>query len=143
MVHREVGRLTDWRSRLAAEMDRQRNTPFVWGKNDCVYGMARGVVIALTGEDPLALWAASYKSEAGARRALKDMGFTSLEEALAAYLPKTHPDRADIGDLALVPTIGPLRYGVGVIDVSAVIVMTPTGHGFVPRDQIVAAFSVG
>lgn len=135
-------RLPNWRSRLAEFLDAGRAQPFQWGSNDCV-GFARGIVLAITGEDVLQGWQPNYKSESGARRALRDFGHADLQAALGHYLPQVGLLQADIGDLALVPAIGPIGIGIGMVDVSLITVMGLEGHGYVPRSSALAIYSVG
>lgn len=142
MVQR-LTRLPDWRARFASEMDRQRSASFVWGNRDCALGLAGGAVKALTGEDLTLDWRGRYRSERGALRVLKSAGFPSLGDALAAHLPEVHPDHADIGDLALVAADGPLKAAIGVFDAGGLIMMTTTGHGWLPRERSLRAFKIG
>lgn len=143
MVQRKLTRLDNWRSRLAAELDMQRTIPFQWGKNDCVLGLARRVVIALTGKDLVPhSFAPRYRSERGAIKALKDLGFTDLQAAVGSFLPAVHPDKADIGDLALVPSEGLLGNALGVFEEGTILVLTESGHGRVPREEAILAFKV-
>lgn len=142
MVQR-LTRLPDWRARFAAEMDRQHHRAFEWGRHDCVLGLAGGAVKALTGVDLIPDWRGRYRSERGALRALRHAGFTGLPEALAAHLPQIHPDAADIGDLAVVASDGPLKAALAIVDSSSLIVMTPNGHGRMPREGMLHAYKIG
>lgn len=142
MVQR-LTRLPDWRARFAAEIDRQRGISFSWGKQDCVLGLAGGVVRALSGEDMTLPWRGRYRSARGARRALRESGFASLGDAIAAHLPEVHPDFADIGDLAMIDAEGPLQAALAIFDLSGLIVLTEAGHGHLPREAARRAFKIG
>lgn len=132
-----------WRADLAAEMDRQRKEPFEWGKNDCLIGLAIGVIRALTGEDWSSKVDIKYKTAAGAQRALLKHGYKNLTELLRDHLPEAHPVNADIGDLVIVEVDGYAMQALGVMDFSGIIVLTPNGHGRLPREQAETAFKVG
>lgn len=142
MVQRLV-RLPDWQARLASEMDAQRLRVFEWGKQDCVLGLASGAVRALTGEDLALPWRGRYRSPRGALRLLRESGFATLGEGLAAHLPEVHPDMADVGDLALMDADGPLQAALAVFDLSGLIVLTEAGHGRLPRERALRAFKIG
>ena len=139
----QLTRLPDWRARLAAEMDRQRRDPFAWGKADCALGLAAGAVKALTGADPCASWRGSYKTAAGARRALQKRGFSTLADAVAAIAPEIHPDDADVGDIGVIESDGPMKQALCIVDASGLIVITESGHGRRPREDMQRAFKVG
>lgn len=140
---RQLTRLPDWRARFADEMDRQRRDPFAWGRADCALGLAAGAVKALTGTDLSTGWRGSYRTAAGARRALHKRGFTTLADAVAAILPEIHPDAADIGDIGLIESDGPMGQALCIVDASGLIVITERGHGRRPRDDLRRAFKVG
>lgn len=136
-------RLDDWRARLAAEMDRQRRDPFAWGKHDCAIGFAAGIVEALTGVDMARGFRGKYASPRGALKLLKDEGAESLHAFVAARLPAVHPAFANVGDLGLVASDGPLGEALCMIDASGLVVMTEQGHGRRPRGDLITAFKVG
>ncbi len=143
MVQEGLIRLPDWRARFAAEMDRQRRDPFAWGSHDCALGLAAGAVSALTGADLGARWRGRYLTPSGARRALHKAGHSSLSGLVASLLPEVHPDYADIGDIGVIAADGPLKEALCVIDASGLIVMTESGHGRRPREDLMRAFKVG
>lgn len=136
-------RLDDWRARLAAEMDRQRQTPFAWGKQDCAIGFAAGIVQALTGVDMARGYRSKYASPKGALRVLKDAGADSLSAFVTGLLPEVHPAFANVGDIGIVAADGPLSEALCMIDVSGLIVMTEHGHGRRPRADLIRAYKVG
>ncbi|MFC6709940.1 DUF6950 family protein [Paracoccus cavernae] len=79
----------------------------------------------------------------GARRALHKAGYSSLSGLVASLLPEVHPDYADIGDIGVIAADGPLKEALCVIDASGLIVMTESGHGRRPREDLMRAFKVG
>ena len=136
-------RLYDWRARLAAEMDRQRRDPFTWGKQDCAIGFAAGIVEALTGVDMARDYRGKYSSPRGALKLLKDEGSDSLTHFVATRLPEVQPAFANVGDIGVVASDGPLGEALCMIDASGLVVMTEHGHGRRPRGDLVTAFKVG
>nr|WP_319250509.1 hypothetical protein [uncultured Celeribacter sp.] len=140
----ELTRRADWRARLAAEMDRQRRTPFAWGPHDCALGLAAGAVEAITGADLRAGMSGRYQTARGALRVLRAEGFETLGDAVAALLPE-HDNllMARVGDIAVIAAEGPVREALAVVDVSALIVLTEQGHGRRPRAEMLRAFRVG
>lgn len=139
----ELRRLDDWRARLAAEMDRQRRDPFAWGKHDCAIGFAAGIVEALTGVDMARGYRGKYASPRGALKLLKDEGADSLSAFVAARLPGVLPAFANVGDIGVVASDGPLAEALCMIDASGLVVMTEQGHGRRPRGDLITAFKVG
>lgn len=76
-----------------------RGKPLDWRKADCVR-MARTHLVAM-GRKGLPKIPA-YTSPAGAKRALKSLGFDTLEQLLDSLLPRIAPAMLLPGDLALV-----------------------------------------
>ena len=138
-----LARLPDWRARFAAEMDRQRRDPFAWGSQDCALGLAAGAVTAITGQDVAQPWRGRYVSPSGARRALHKAGVASLADLVASMLPEIPPAFADVGDIGVIEADGPLKQALCVVDASGLIVLTETGHGRRPREDMIRAFKVG
>ncbi|MEE2860836.1 MAG: hypothetical protein VYB46_08500 [Pseudomonadota bacterium] len=139
----QLRRLDDWRSRLAAEMDRQRRQPFAWGKHDCATGFAAAVVEALTGNDLAADYRGQYANPRGALRLLRESGTASLGDFAALHLPEIHPSRADVGDIGVLRADGAVGEAFCMVDASGLIVMTEQGHGRRPRSDMTRAFKVG
>lgn len=139
----ELHRLDDWRARLAAEMDRQRRDPFAWGKHDCAIGFAAGIVEALTGVDMARGYRGKYASPRGALKLLRSAGADGLSAYVAQRLPEVHPAFANVGDIGIVASDGPLGEALCMIDASRLVVMTEQGHGHRPRADLIRAFKVG
>lgn len=118
-------------------------TPFVWGENDCVLGLARRTIIALTGVDLASTVEGTYSTEIGAKRLLTRLGYSGLGELLEERLPLTNVDLADVGDLALIETPDGLGHAVAVFDTYGLVIMTPEGPGRLPREAALKAYSVG
>ena len=124
----DLERLDNWRERLEAEMERQRRTPFEWGKHDCAIGFAGGVVRALTGKDLARGKRGSYSAPASALRALRDHGAESLGDLAAIWLPELkNKSKAQVGDIGVIASDGPGGEAFAMVDVSGLIVLTPEG----------------
>lgn len=124
-------------------MDRQRREGFSWGAHDCALGLACGAIEAITGHDLGAEWRGAYDTPKAAIRAMKAAGYLNLAEAVLAYLPETNPAFARVGDIGLIEEAGPLGYVLCVVDSGGLIVLTETGHGRRPREDMTRAFRVG
>ncbi|WP_411838567.1 DUF6950 family protein [Paracoccus sp. ME4] len=136
-------RRDDWRARLAAEMDRQRRTPFAWGRQDCAIGFAATIVEALTGVDLAGGYRGRYAGPRAAAKILADAGAATLADFAAQQLPEIHPSRADLGDIGVIEADGPFGQAFCMVDASGLVVMTPEGHGRRPRADMIRAFKVG
>lgn len=136
-------RRDDWRARLAAEMDRQRREPFVWGRQDCAIGFVAGIIEAITGEDLARGYRGKYRSPKGALKILRSEGVESLGDLAAKFLPECHPAFARVGDIGTVSSDGPVGAALCMVDVSGLVVMTEEGHGHRPRADMIRAFRVG
>lgn len=143
MVQRRLTRLPDWRERLTSALAPFYNAPFSWGTHDCALGLACTVVEALTGADLREGWP-PYRTEAGALRALRKRGFSSLEEAVAAELPEALSKlSARTGDVALLKTEGSLGYALGVVNNSTLMVVGTDGLGHRDFHEAIKVYHVG
>jgi hypothetical protein len=136
-------RLNDWRARLDAEIERQRHSPFAWGRQDCAIGFAASIVQAITGKDLARGYRGKYSTPTGALRLLASIGAQSLGDLAAIMLPEIHPSRADVGDIAVIEADGPGGEAFAMVDSSGLVVMTKNGHGRRPRHDMKRAFKVG
>jgi hypothetical protein len=80
-------RRPDWKRRLIAWLDAQRQVPFAWGTSDCCLFVAGGIA-ATTGEDPAAAWRGTYGDAEGAERIVA--GWGSLPAFVTAQLGEPH-----------------------------------------------------
>ena len=140
---KQLTRLENWRARLAAEMDRQRRTPFAWGRQDCVIGFAASIVEAITGADLARGYRGTYSSPRGAAKLLAKAGTPTLADFVATKLPEVHPAFAQVGDIGVIDADGPIGQALCMIDTSGLVVMTEAGHGRRPRGDLIRAFKVG
>lgn len=150
-------RLPDWESRLHAFLEGAFDRPHAYASHDCLVGLTAGVLEALTGEDHAAEHRGKYRSQAGAVRHLKRLGYASPEALLDDRLEAKPIAFAQRGDLVLVPgnliedmppswSIPAVCYGdyALVIAEAAVLGGTPRqGLGRVPRRYWLKAYAVG
>lgn len=102
-------RFLDWPERLNDFLEGRRERPFSWGDNDCVL-FAADAVLAMAGEDIVALWR-GYDNEREALRRLRDVGgMRGLMEIVG--LPEKPVGLAQRGDLVLVMNDGRETFGV-------------------------------
>lgn len=110
----------------------------MWGA-DC-WRLVMDTVEAVSGERLYADLPA-YSSAMGAARLLKERGFDSVGDALAAVLSEVPPALAQRGDVGVVEDRGG-EAGVVVIGAD-VLGMAPAGLARVPRARLKRAFRVG
>ena len=128
---------TDWRARLGAYLATEARTPFEYGRSDCAL-FAAGGLYAMTGSDPAANYRGRYTTLRGGLRILRKDGFRDHVERAATLLAEVSPQRARVGDIAVVETAdGP---SLGVVQGEWVTVRTMIGLGFVPVDQAKRVF---
>jgi hypothetical protein len=93
-------RVEGWESLLVAYL--ADNRPFAWGSRDCAL-WANDWVLACTGVDHGEPWRGKYKTERGAAKRMKTLGFRSVESIPDAHLEPTPVGMAQRGDLVLHP----------------------------------------
>ncbi|MDT7935207.1 MAG: hypothetical protein RQ833_11495 [Sphingomonadaceae bacterium] len=89
----------DWDARLTAMIAARTLRPFEWGRQDCVT-LAAAAALAMSGTRPPLLQGLSWRSGAGAGRALRQLGCADLLAAADAAFGARH---------------GPLSAGAGWI----------------------------
>lgn len=131
-------RVRDWSTRLISLLQERRLMPFEWGKHDCCL-FAADAYIALCDKDLASEFRGRYKTELGAYRALKRLGYESVDDVLSAKLgePKATklPER---GDILLIDYEGQLTAGVHF---NAAWVVGENGLVQAPPSWIVKAWS--
>lgn len=93
-------RREDWTGLLAAYIDEARSTPFAWGSHDCAL-FACGWLLIATGIDHAAPFRGRYNTERGSIRALKNRGYSGLEDIADRTLPRKPLAFAARGDIVL------------------------------------------
>ena len=132
-----MGMRSDWRARLGGYLAGEARRPFEYGISDCAL-FAAGALNAMTGSDPSADYRGRYTSLRGGLRILRKDGFRDHVERAAALLAEVPPQRARVGDIAVVDTVdGP---SLGVVQGEWIAVRTLSGLGFVPVDQATCVF---
>lgn len=119
----------------------KRDRPFVWGKQDCCLFAADWVRL-VTKVDPAQALRGKYRTELGAKRALKRAGFNAIEDIANDRLGQSlAPLQLTRGDIALVmnhvdePTLG-------IVWGAIVWVMTPSGVSHLAVDQVIKGWRV-
>lgn len=137
-------RLPDWHSRYNDFIEKMRQTPFEWGKNDCGPAWAGQVVSVLTGEEnPLQKYADKYDNAMGAARTMKDSGFDDLKELVTAELGESiHPSKGYIGDIAVIKDDTPFKYSLGIVNGERVFFRTENGIGTLDLLECDSVFKV-
>lgn len=99
MIGSDLPRVPNWEARLAAHGEAMRATVYALGRADCARA-AVGAVLAVTGVD---IWPAAlpaYKTPSGMAKAMKRMGWATLDDAATALLgPAIPPLAAHSGDV--------------------------------------------
>ena len=133
-------RRDDWASRLISVIDAADNKPFAWGKQDCAL-FAADCVQAMTGEDFAAPFRGRYDTALGSMRALKMMGYASLEEYVIAVLGEpVNANTAGRGDVVMVDT--PEGQALGVVAGIEAAVAGVNGLVLMPRDSWLSAWRI-
>lgn len=92
-------RYRDWTTRLSEVIKAASERPFSWGEFDCCL-FAADCAAAVCGTDPAQAYRGTYKTEAGAKRALKK-NHGSLEAAWDACFTRVPPAFIQRGDVAM------------------------------------------
>lgn len=92
-------RYRDWTTRLSEVIKAALERPFSWGEFDCCL-FAADCAVAVCGTDPAQAYRGTYKTEAGAKRALKK-NHGSLEAAWDACFTRVAPAFIQRGDIAM------------------------------------------
>lgn len=88
-----------WTTRLSEVIKAALERPFSWGEFDCCL-FAADCTVAVCGTDPAEAYRGTYKTEAGAKRALKKR-HGSLEAAWDACFTRVAPAYIQRGDVAM------------------------------------------
>ena len=132
-------RIENWHEALADVLANHGARPFEWGQSDC-FNLSMDAVQAITGTDPYAKQR-RVKSEAGAAKALRKSGFSTVGEALVAAFPETHRAFARAGDLAVMLTDDG-QESCGVVTGSHVACRGRDGLLFLPISDAKAFYAV-
>lgn len=89
-----------WEKRLREVIENHAVLPSQYGVSDC-YLLANDAHKALTGENIGGVRVNKYKTEVGAAKQLRKLGFNNIEEAFAAHLSDVPVMMAQRGDLGV------------------------------------------
>lgn len=131
---------------VKAALARELATPYAYGdpeRSDC-FMMGCALVDELEGRSLVETYAGAYKTLAGAQRALRKRGFSSLTDFWTAELgrPPVAPAEAQFGDLAI------LKLSDGAEHVAVCLgtrfrTKTPNGASDHALAEVTAAFHIG
>jgi hypothetical protein len=93
-------RFQNWPELLAEKIERSRELSFAWGIHDCALFCA-DAIFAMTGIDLASDLRGTYKTEKGAQRRIRTLGFESLEALVSERLESIPIVQAGRGDLVL------------------------------------------
>ena len=133
-------RIAGWTSLLAARLEAARAAPFVWGQHDCAtwaFDLRRDLT---GGEDIAALWRGRYRTQMGAVRVLRRLGWPSLEVAGRDLLgvPLANRLLAQRGDMVL----GGADPAFGICMGAKAAFVAPEGLVLLPLDHCRMAWRV-
>lgn len=90
-----------WERGYAETLQRHLDQPFVWGVSDCLI-LPADLCEAMCGRNPFPAKLRRYRTELGAGKLMRQLGFETVEDALAQVfppIPKLHARRGDAGVL--------------------------------------------
>lgn len=132
-------RSPDWRTRLHDCIEAHRREQFEYGRNDCAL-FAADCIKAMTGLDLASGFRGSYRSAAGAQRALKRAGYPDLVSLAANFFEEIEPIMAGAGDIAAFDT--PDGWALGVVAGERVTVLGLEGLCTLDRLTAAKAFRI-
>jgi hypothetical protein len=136
-----MNRRGDWEPRLASFVEKRREQPYTYGKNDCLLALADAVK-AVTGKDYGRGHRGKYKSAASASRYLRKLGHDSPESYLDSLFTEKLPSFAQRGDIVLADDgIPALCMGGFALSVGSE--GDREGLVRIPRERWVKAWAVG
>jgi len=104
-----IGRVRDWRARMAALLARHQACAYAIGISDCFIMCAELADSMLGTPDEASIAAAHcgcYSTNKGALRRLRQAGFVTLSDWLAAQFTPIAPAMARVGDLGVARDAG-------------------------------------
>lgn len=129
-------RKNGWRSRLGAVISAAGARHFEVGVHDCALFTA-DCVLAMTGIDLAEPWRGKYSTYREGLGLMLDCGYQNPKALVAAHFDAIHVSQAVPGDLCFVRSAGGVLQGHGAY------VLTSSGLGLIPVDQVTHAFRVG
>lgn len=133
----EWQRVPQWEARLSSHVEKARGMTYRMGRRDCAR-FAAGAVEAVTGVDVWPATLPGYETERGMVRAIRRMGWQSLDDAATALLGASiAPLQAHSGDVVSDGS------ALGVMTASGPVALSDAGFVALSRDSLVKAWAVG
>jgi hypothetical protein len=134
-------RKQDWEKRLAAYLDHERNTPFVWGHNDCMAFSAKAAILILERDVSSQLKDYSATDEKTANDVIEKYG------SIGAIFDRHYKRRVNWksikrGDICTVDFYGTIAAGVLDTTGRKIACKTLAGLVFVPISKITAVWDI-
>lgn len=139
---RNVPRVPDWEARYWAALVRETQRPFDWN-GACCFGQQAAICEALLGANPFPREMRTYKTQIGAARFLKKLGFNSLESALESLFEPIAPAQARRGDIGLAQPGSRASQYTATIDGTCAVARHNSGLWHFPTLSLKRAFRVG
>lgn len=134
-----------WERGYAETLQRHLDQPFAWGVSDCLIVPA-DLCAAMCGRNPFPMKLRAYRTELGAAKLMRRLGFNTVEDALARVFPAIAPLRARRGDCGVLEqTID------GVSELATLILLGdgsavgkgPGGMVRLPASRLKSTFAIG
>lgn len=93
-------RISKWEEALSEYIESKRSEPFEYGVNDCCT-FVFGAIEAITGLDKMLEFRGQYDSAISAAKALREIGFGTLEATVDSKFPVVEIAQAQRGDIAM------------------------------------------
>lgn len=129
-------RISNWEQAFSDYIENKRNEPFQYGINDCCT-FVFGAIEAITGMDKMPEFRGKYDSSIAAAKALREIGFGTLEATVDSKLPVVEIGKAQRGDVAM------FDGSLGIVAGSFAWFVSDDGLERVPREDWAKAWSVG
>lgn len=137
-------RLQGWRSNFNDLIDAIRADPFVWGTNDCLFGLVVPTIRVIYGVELFEKYDGKYKTAKAGLTVMRKAGFATLADGIASEMQEIHPSECVVGDIAAMSRPDDAyQFALGVVNGDRIFVMTPDGLGTVDLLDATRAFKVG
>ena len=128
---------------VEATLNAELEKPYAYGSADCFF-LGCAMIDALTGRETVKKYLGSYKTLAGAQRALRKRKHTSLSTFFAAELEQEPRGAAEarMGDLVVLRLSDGAEH-VGICLGTRFVTKTPDGRQSFGLSEVIAAFHLG
>lgn len=137
-------RQAGWDRAYAEVMERALAEPFAWGVSDCLTVPA-DLCDAMCGRNPFPAKLRRYRTELGAAKLMRSLGFETVEDALTAVFPPIPILRARRGDCGVLEqdVDGIRKFACLIIMGDRAVGKGPAGPIGVPVTRLKSAFAIG